>query len=84
MIKRHAWIIGGIALMILIYAPIIIAKKESTECDQVVFLEGELSLDVRDVDSYESGMSVLKLCDGTTMSVPTSRIVKVVDKENDQ
>lgn len=55
--------------------------KEDTECDQVIFLEGEMSIDVRDVNSYENGMSTIYLCDGKTLRVPTSRIIKIVNKE---
>jgi hypothetical protein len=55
--------------------------KEKTECDQVVFLEGELSMDIRDVNSYENGMSTIDLCDGKTLRVPTKRIIKIVDKD---
>jgi hypothetical protein len=52
--------------------------KEKTECDQVIFLEGELSMDVRDVNSYENGMSTIHLCDGKTVRVPTRRIIKII------
>jgi hypothetical protein len=38
-------------------------------------------MDVRDVNSYENGMSTIYLCDGKTLRVPTSRIIKIVDKE---
>ena len=55
--------------------------EDRAECDQVVFLEGELSMDVRDVDSYDNGMSTIDLCDGKTLRVPTSRIIKIVDKD---
>lgn len=55
--------------------------KESTECDQVIFLEGELSIDICDVDSYDNGMSSIRQCDGKTLRVPTSRIIKIVDKD---
>jgi hypothetical protein len=34
-----------------------------------------------DVNSYENGMSTIYLCDGKTLRVPTSRIIKIVDKE---
>jgi hypothetical protein len=51
------------------------------QCDQVVFLEGEMSIDVCDVNSYENGMSVIHLCDGKTLQVPTRRIIKIVDKD---
>lgn len=67
---------------VLVYVPIVyFANRESMQCDEVVFLEGELSMDVREVDSYPSGMSCIRLCDGKNIIVPTNRIIKVVDKE---
>jgi hypothetical protein len=85
MIHKARFMIAGVAICILCYGPIIyFAKKDSEQCDEIVFLEGSTSMDVRDVDSYENGMSHIELCDGTTMTVPTSRIIKVVEKENVQ
>jgi len=55
--------------------------KEKTDCDQVIFLEGELSTDVRGVYSYDNGMSSIDLCDGKTVRVPTRRIIKIIDKD---
>ena len=72
-------IVIGIAL---IYTPIIyFSHKESMECDEVVFLEGELSMDVREVDSYDNGMSTIHMCDGKLLRVPTKRIIKIVSKD---
>ena len=72
-------LITGILIMTLSISHF--GLKEDTECDQVIFLEGEMSMDVRDVNSYENGMSTIYLCDGKTLRVPTSRIIKIVDKE---
>jgi hypothetical protein len=72
-------LITGILIMTLSILRFV--HKEDTECDQVIFLEGEMSMDVRDVNSYENGMSTIYLCDGKTLRVPTSRIIKIVDKE---
>lgn len=72
-------LITGILIMSL--SILYFSHKEDTECDQVIFLEGEMSIDVRDVNSYENGMSTIYLCDGKTLRVPTSRIIKIVDKE---
>jgi hypothetical protein len=72
-------IVLGISLM---YIPIIyFAKQEETQCDEAVFLEGELSMDVRYVHSYDNGMSTIHLCDGQVLRVPTRRIIKIVDKD---
>jgi hypothetical protein len=72
-------LITGILIMTLSISHFVL--KEDTECDQVIFLEGEMSMDVMDVNSYENGMSTIYLCDGKTLRVPTSRIIKIVDKE---
>ena len=72
-------LITGILIMSL--SILYFSHKEDTECDQVIFLEGEMSMDVRDVNCYENGMSTIYLCDGKTLRVPTSRIIKIVDKE---
>ncbi len=72
-------LITGILIMTLSISYFV--QKEESECDQVIFLEGEMSMDVRDVNSYENGMSTIYLCDGKTLRVPTSRIIKIVNKE---
>jgi hypothetical protein len=68
-------------LIVITIAMIVGIVKEKTECDQVIFLEGELSMDVSDVNSYENGMSTIHLCDGKTVRVPTRRIIKIIDKD---
>lgn len=82
MIRKMSGPILLITGIIIMYLSILyFSYKEDTECDQVIFLEGEMSIDVRDVNSYENGMSTIYLCDGKTLRVPTSRIIKIVDKE---
>ena len=72
-------IVLGIALM---YVPIVyFFEQDKMQCDQVVFLEGEMSMDVREVNSYDNGMSTIHLCDGRLLRVPTKRIIKIVDKD---
>jgi hypothetical protein len=56
------------------------AYKRDQECDEVVFIEGELGMDARQVSSFSNGMSVIRLCDGTDLQVATHRIIKIVDK----
>lgn len=60
---------------------LVFSVQEKYECDQVIFLEGELGMDCCNVSSYENGMSIITLCDSTKMQVPTNRIIKIVDKE---
>lgn len=79
-IKYIPFIAVPFLIVFAIFA-VIDTVKESTECDQVIFLEGELSIDICDVDSYDTGMSSIRLCDGKTLRVPTSRIIKIVDKD---
>jgi hypothetical protein len=67
-----------IALAVVLFVDTV---KERSECDQVIFLEGELSMDIRGVYSYDNGMSTIDLCDGKTLRVPTRRIIKIVDKD---
>lgn len=68
-------------LIVFTIAVIVGIVKEKTECDQVIFLEGELSIDVTSVNSYDNGMSTINLCDGKTVRVPTRRIIKIIDKD---
>ena len=52
--------------------------QEDEQCDtRVTFTDGE-SHECRDVYSFDSGMSRIKLCDGTTIDVPTVRIKTVI------
>jgi hypothetical protein len=70
-------LIVGVFTMIGIYS---IKRKKDQECDEVVFIEGELGIDARQVSSFSNGMSVIRLCDGTDLQVATHRIIKIVDK----
>ena len=78
---RWFWILFWASFAIIWPSIIYFSYKEGQVCDEVVFLEGELGIDVRDVDSYDNGMSYLKLCDGKILKVPTRRIIKIVSKE---
>ena len=73
-----SWLaIAFISLMVVA----LMSRKDMHDCDQVIFLEGEMGMDCSNVTSFENGMSIITLCDDTKMRVPTSRIVKIVDKE---
>jgi hypothetical protein len=55
--------------------------KEKHECNQVVFLEGELSRDINYVDYLSHGnIAQIHYCDGKVEEVPTNKIIKVVFK----
>ena len=71
----------GILIVVGIVTPLLFTLKERKECDQVIFLEGELSKDIRDVDYYNYGqITRIYYCDGTKEDVPTRRVIKVVYK----
>jgi hypothetical protein len=55
--------------------------KDDNSCNKVIFLKGELSRDINHVDYMVNGMVArIHYCDGTSEDVPTSRIIKVVNK----
>jgi hypothetical protein len=71
------------AIMFACFCGVIIysIEKEQHQCNQVVFLEGELSRDINYVDYLNHGnIARIHYCDGNVEDVPTSRIVKVVVK----
>ncbi len=80
---RDIWvyILFWVVVVGLVGSVIYFSYKEDQECDQIVFVEGELSMDAREVSSFSNGMSVIRLCDGTNLEVPTHRIIKIVDKD---
>lgn len=51
----------------------------ATTCDEHVTLTDGTEYDCREVDSYVSGMSVIRLCGDKTITVPTVRIKDVVE-----
>lgn len=74
------------ATMVAIIAPIVyFSHKNSTECDEVIFLEGENSRDIRGVNYiYDGNITRIYYCDDTIEDVPTSRVIKVIKKEDVQ
>jgi ABC-type enterochelin transport system permease subunit len=55
--------------------------KEDNSCNKVIFLKGELSRDINHVNYMVNGIVArIHYCDGTSEDVPTSRIIKVVNK----
>ncbi len=80
---RDIWvyILFWVVVVGLIGSVVYFSYKEDQECDQIVFVQGELSMDAREVSSFSNGMSVIRLCDGTNLQVPTHRIIKIVDKD---
>ena len=73
--------IGLLLFVLSAYAAIFyIYTKESKECDLVVFIEGKLSVDARNVNHYSSGFTSIELCDGKTEVYQSNKIIKVVEK----
>jgi hypothetical protein len=54
--------------------------KKSNECNLIVFVEGQLSIDATQVNHYNNGFTSINLCDGTKIVYPSSQIIKVVEK----
>ena len=80
---RDIWfyVLFWVVVIGLAGSAIYFSYEEDQECDQVVFVQDELSMDAREVSSFSNGMSVIRLCDGTNLQVPTHRIIKIVDKD---
>jgi len=79
--NNWGWPVGAVVFAGMMFFGVYLSIQEKYQCDQVIFLEGELGMDCSNVSSHENGMSTITLCDSTKMRVPTSRIVKIVDKE---
>jgi len=74
------------ATMAAIIVPTVyFSHKNSMECDEVIFLEGENSRDIRGVNYiYNGNIARIYYCDDTIEDVPTSRVIKVIKKEDVQ
>ena len=53
--------------------------KERTTCDTLVTLTDSTTIEATRVNSYSSGMSDIRCCDGSYVDVPTIRI-KMVER----
>lgn len=68
----------ALIMMALFSIPLIFVIKDSKDCDTHVVLDkGEY--DCLSVNSYSNGTSYIKMCDGSSMTVPTSRIVVITE-----
>ena len=84
--NKFIYAITGVAICVLVYGPMYyFFKKDAEKCDQIIFLEGEMSQDCRDVIYMMDGnIARITYCDGTRIQVPTSRINKIIDKQDVQ
>ena len=80
-LKTNKELMGLLLLIIASYAGILYGyTKESKECNLVVFIKDEISVDARNVNHYSNGFTSIELCDGKTEIYHSSLIIKVVEK----
>ncbi len=76
--KRTAITITVVIIGVILYGIFILwCIKDSSRCDEHVILNDKTEYDCRTVSSFSNGMSSIKFCDGTEMTVPTNRIIQV-------
>lgn len=71
--------IGVFGIVFFVFFTVSNGLKRKRSCSQAIFLKGELS---RDIHYYIQNGNISKVyyCDGTSEDIPTSRIIKVVEK----
>ena len=70
-----------IAISIIAYGSFIYMMiEEGGRCDEHVVMEDGTEYDCRSVSSYDSGISTIRLCDGSKIRVPTLRIKRIEEK----
>jgi hypothetical protein len=80
-LKRNWEFVGLVFLILSASAGITYAyHKQSQECDLVVFIQGQLSVDARTVNHYSNGFTSIELCNGKTEIYHSNRIIKVIEK----
>jgi hypothetical protein len=83
MIRKN---IGIILIVILTFSlsagMVYFSFKKSEVCDELVILNDGSQIEAKQVLSYESGMSTIKMCNGQWMDTPTVNIkmVKPIEK----
>jgi hypothetical protein len=80
-LRMIQWPLMAIIFALFLGAIIYSIEKEQHQCNQVVFLDGELSRDINYVDYLNHGnIARIHYCDGNVEDIPTIRIIKVVIK----
>jgi hypothetical protein len=75
---RRNLLILVFVLVLLTYAGFIfLCVEEHYECDEHVVLIDSVEYDCREVSSYREGISIIKLCDGEKITIPTDRIKEI-------
>ena len=78
---RKIFIGSIIAISAIAYGAFIyILIEEDKKCDEHVVMEDGTEYDCRSVSSYDSGISTIRLCDGSKIRVPTLRIKRIEEK----
>jgi hypothetical protein len=78
--KNLKWIYLYLIMLITYGGIYYFYLKKSNECNLIVFVEGQLSIDATQVNHYTNGFTSINLCDGTKIVYPSSQIIKVVEK----
>ncbi|CAB4175671.1 hypothetical protein UFOVP1247_272 [uncultured Caudovirales phage] len=78
--KNLKWIYLSLIMLITYGGIYYFYLKKSNECNLIVFVEGQLSIDATQVNHYTNGFTSINLCDGTKIVYPSSQIIKVVEK----
>ena len=78
--KNLKWIYLSLIMLITYGGIYYFYLKKSNECNLIVFIEGQLSIDATQVNHYTNGFTSINLCDGTKIVYPSSQIIKVVEK----
>lgn len=78
---RNKFVLVIVFALIAFVLPFAFMMKE-TKCDTHVVLENA-EYDCRSVDS-RNGMSTIKMCDGSKISVPTASIVIIKEIEDNE
>ena len=85
MVSKYVPFIVVPLLIVYGFFAIFFPMKQRAECDQVIFLEGELSRDIRKVDYiHDANITRIHYCDDTVEDVPTSRVIKIIYKDDVQ
>ena len=83
MVRKNIGIILMIILTSVLFSGLIYYSiKKDNVCDELVILNDGSQIEAKQVLSYESGMSTIKMCNGQWMDIPTVNIkmVKPIEK----
>jgi hypothetical protein len=80
-LKTNWGLVGLFLLMLSAFGGMIYGyARKSKECELVVFIKGQISVDARNVNHYSNGFTSITLCNGKTEVYHSGMIIKVVEK----